>query len=251
VYPPKAIGDKSRCPSTVQAAPGTAALIVIANLFRSNVSVSIQNDQVLFKALKSQAHAEALLRLASDISWPHMIEARETMYKLPGELQADLRSCHPVLTDWMYGLVLPGKYFRHRIMTCLVLSCPSTRHLTQDSTHLSGVILQGQSYWPKTTVISRVFAAVEDVRIVSGWVGPLSVPSCHGPSWGKVSAKALDLPERLEGAGDKTYLEACGFTRKRLCMSSNSTLHISRTRPSGELLMSCRPGPSKRGSLSS
>lgn len=96
-------------------------------------------------SLRSRVHKQqvrGLLAFAQTLQWPHLAEASayaQTAY-------ADFVRGIPInslLYDWLYGLVLPGRWFAVTIMTALVQCSSSIRDHIGDlpSTSNYGLVL--------------------------------------------------------------------------------------------------------------
>lgn len=213
----KKMGSDPRCTENIQAHPSIAALIILATRFLKFTTVQLSPSSPLFIPHSHPTYIEGLLRFAEAIEWPYLDEARrkiEGVYdKLVKTQGADV---HRYLIDWLYGLVLPGKYFRHKIMGALVVACPSTRKLNYAPDFDSGLIVKGRSYWPKLSVLGRVLGGLEGGKSTCGWVGPAPVPSggssSQTVSWVKVAARDVRFPTPVEDVLRQNFLEEQGFS---------------------------------------
>ena len=50
------------------------------------------------------------------------------------------------LKDWLHGLCLLGKYFRHMIMSCLVVASPTAKHIASAPYYDGGLVVGNNSY---------------------------------------------------------------------------------------------------------
>ena len=136
------------------------------------VSGQLEEDwEVIGRApeLHSRIHeqqVEGLLRFAERIRWPHVNEARDHAEEAyPTIRGGGLVNVH--LHDWLFGVVLPGKWFTFKTMTALVLCTPSAPYYD------CGLVLPaGRSYRRQRTVLGRVLGCPPGVVALYGWVGP-------------------------------------------------------------------------------
>src|ERR1700753_4334221 len=101
----------------------SSTLMVLADLFMLNVqstkspALTGTGYQYKFVALNHRENANGLLRFAEALSWPFVDEAREVLETAYSDLVGGSTTVGWDLRDWLFGLVLPGKFFRHRIMS--------------------------------------------------------------------------------------------------------------------------------------
>lgn len=146
------------------------------------------------------------------MEWPYMDEVRnyiENAYQ-------DLIATRPVpswdIYDWLFGLVLPGKLYRHRIMACLVHSSPTIRSISSAPYWDNGLVIKDKSYWPRRTVLGRVLGGVKGVKSVCGWVGPLPAPKENVSGWIRLKARSVDIPVPVRAsAGSRSAYQDLGF----------------------------------------
>jgi hypothetical protein len=195
-----------------------SSLIVLADLWMQNVSIpapvsiGVSNPKFKLIAVNHQKHAESLIRFGEAISWPYMDEARHYIEGAYQALIANPRSVGWDMCDWMFGLVLPGKYFRHRIMCCLVSSSPSVRSLQGAPYYDNGIVVANKSYWPRRTVLGRVLGALKNPNSVCGWIGPLPAPEGTPAGWIRLNARPVDIPMPISSM--ESSLEALGFEER-------------------------------------
>ena len=119
------------------------------------------------------------------------------------------------ICDWLYGLILPGKIYRHRLMSCLVYSSPTLRHLNAAPYFENGLVVGNKSYWPKRTVLARVLGGLRNPKAICGWVGPFPSPSDPAiKGWVRLSARRVDVPTPVvstSGGGKGDKLASYGF----------------------------------------
>jgi hypothetical protein len=148
----------------------------------------------LFRPKNYGQQIEGLVKFAELMAWPYLRETRDHMENTIANLQAggtELIDIH----DWLFGLLLPGREFRFRIMSCLAISSASTKALRSPPPfYNSGLVLPTQSYWPRRSVLYGIFGGLKDVKALCGWIGPC--PPIHGKDkgWTRISARVLKLP---------------------------------------------------------
>jgi hypothetical protein len=163
-------------------------------------------------ASQYQRQAEALIRFGEAMEWPYIDEARnyiENAYE-------DLITAKPVpswdIYDWLFGLILPGKIYRHRIMACLVHSSPTIRSFSSAPYWDNGLVVKDKSYWPRRTVLGRVLGGVDGVKSVCGWIGPLPAPKESISGWVRLKARNVDIPVPVHtSANGRGPFQALGF----------------------------------------
>lgn len=197
-----------------------SGLIVLAALWMENVVIQgpkaglTKDDPKAYTlyASQNQRQVEALIRFGEAMEWPYMDEARnyiENAYQ-------DLIAARPVpswdIYDWLFGLVLPGKCYRHRIMACLVHSSPTIRSIGSAPYWENGLVVKDKSYWPRRTVIGRVLGGLKGVKIVCGWIGPLPAPKENVTGWIRLKARSVDIPVPVQASvSNQSAFRALGF----------------------------------------
>ncbi|KAL2848720.1 hypothetical protein BJX68DRAFT_267574 [Aspergillus pseudodeflectus] len=140
---------------------------------------------------------EGLLAFAEAIRWPYIDEVRERIH----EIYPSLRNGATIpasLHDWLFGVMLPGKWFAYTVMNALVACSPeSARPEFGQSSFYFGLILPGVSYWRSRTAIGRVLGAYPGVVALNGWIGPCPEVRVYldwdntGPRWIRVTSDAI------------------------------------------------------------
>lgn len=193
--------------------PTISALVVIAKQWMENVTIRRSpTGSYILAAIYHASQTQGLVQFAEAIGWPYMDETRLETAGLFTKLTANPANVHNYLKDWMYGLVLPGKFFRHRILSCLVLASPTTKHLGYAPYYDSGLIVGDKSYWPKRTVLGRVLGGLQNARSTCGWIGPCMVPSGFQTGWVLIHARKVDFITPVVDDLTQTDLEVLGFS---------------------------------------
>ncbi|ELR03936.1 hypothetical protein VC83_09032 [Pseudogymnoascus destructans] len=182
-----------------------SALVILSALWMQNVSITAAvnstaaplpaNKMYTLYSIHNQRQIEGLIRFGEALSWPFMDEARAYIENVYNDLATGAAGIGFDICDWLFGLVLPGKIFRHRIMCCLVDATPSVRSINASPFWDSGIVVQNKSYWPKRTVLGRVLGGLNNPKSLCGWIGPVPAPQGWTSSaWIKINARAVDVP---------------------------------------------------------
>ena len=123
-------------------------------------------------SLVHERQVEGLLLFAERIRWPYINEVRDFAEDVYGNLRSGaMISCH--LHDWIFGMMLPGKWMSFKIMAALVLSTPSVSGKLGVARYYDcGLSLPRKSYWRVRTVLGRVLGCLPNVISLCGWIGP-------------------------------------------------------------------------------
>lgn len=135
-----------------------------------------QDFDTFGKSIELHSHVherqvEGLLRFAEDMKWPYINEVRD----YAEDIYANLRGGEVLninMHDWLFGMVLPGKWFAFKLMTALILSTASIKKIGVSMYYESGLSLPKRSYWRCRTVLGRVLGCLPGVRSLCGWIGP-------------------------------------------------------------------------------
>ena len=125
--------------------------------------------------IHSKVHAqqvEGLLCFAELMRWPYINETREFAEEAYSELRGG-KTISIDLHDWLYGLVLPGKWFSYKIMAALICCTPSLVKPLGVAPYLDcGLSTPTKSYWRIPTVLGKVLGCLPVVQSLCGWLGP-------------------------------------------------------------------------------
>jgi hypothetical protein len=160
-------------------------------------------------AAQHQLQAEGLIRFGETLSWPYMDEARNYIENAYQDLISNTQTVDLDTCDWLFGLTLPGKIFRHRIMCCLVYASPSVRSFNPAPFWDNGLVVRNKSYWPRRSVLGRVLGGLKNPRSVCGWIGPFPAPDGGFPGWIRLNARRVDIPVPVSTT--ETSLQSLGF----------------------------------------
>jgi hypothetical protein len=133
------------------------------------------------RSLCHERQAEGLILFAQHMEWPWINEARDfaghvNARELAGSLNASKRNSlltTMCLYNWIYGLMLPGKWFRFHIVTALIRCGPGvTGEETPAAARFDcGLSLPEKLYWRIRTVLGRVLGCLPGVTSLCGWLG--------------------------------------------------------------------------------
>jgi hypothetical protein len=197
-----------------------SGLIVLSALWMENVTINgpkaisttpspSPSSRYTLVATEHQRKAEGLIRFGELLSWPYMEEARNYIENAYQDLITGRQVVGFDICDWLFGLILPGKIFRHRIMCCLVYASPSVRSLNPAPFWDNGLVIKDKSYWPKRSVLGRVLGGLKNPRSVCGWIGPVPAPEGGPSGWILLNARSVDIPRPVNST--QTSLESLGF----------------------------------------
>ncbi|KAK6342326.1 hypothetical protein TWF718_007729 [Orbilia javanica] len=175
-----------------------SANLVIADLWMQNIDTKRETTpeglpRHLLISLVHQRQCEGLIRFAETLKWPHMDEARNYIEGAYNDLITG-KAIGFDMCDWLFGLVRPGKLFRHLIMNCLVYSSPSIRSFQGAPTFTCGLVLHNRSYWPRRSVLGGVLGGLRNLTSVCGWVGPAPKADGAAVGWCQVDARKVTIP---------------------------------------------------------
>ncbi|KAG8534015.1 uncharacterized protein KY384_000857 [Bacidia gigantensis] len=182
-----------------------SALLVASAAWMKSVTITGPRQQglrYLFAAQEHRRNSEALIRFAECMQWPYMDEARNYMEDAYINLGSAKEAISLDICDWLYGLILPGKFFRHRILCCLVFASCSSRALKGAPFYDNGLIVADKSYWPKITVLGRVLGGFHSCKSICGWVGPLPKPAGNVSGWVRLISRSVDVPVPVSRKND-------------------------------------------------
>ena len=201
----------------------TSALAFIADQWLTSVQVSkrpfttaISGEtmvpQHVLMPLKNADRMEGLVRFAEAIAWPHLDEARAGIEGMMAQLLDNLRSMNTYQQNWLFGLCLPSKHFRHAIMSSVVLACPSLKSIGAAPYYDSGLVVGNWSYWPVRTVLARALGGLDGAKSTCGWIGPVPAPEQTPLGWKVVAARNVAFTVPVLDDLRETNAELLGFS---------------------------------------
>ncbi|KAF8626728.1 hypothetical protein AX17_006494 [Amanita inopinata Kibby_2008] len=148
----------------------------VKDVLRKNYLDEDWDDAFKTAELHSRVHeqqVEGLLLFAERMRWPYINEVRDYAEDVYSNLRSGHVTISPFLHDWLYGMMLPGKWMSFKIMAALVLCTPSISASLQVAAYYdSGLSLPKRSYWRVRTVLGRVLGCLPGVVSLCGWIGP-------------------------------------------------------------------------------
>jgi hypothetical protein len=203
----------------------TSSLMVMSDLWMQNVIIqgpsattttsttttttTLPNPRYTIVAIQQQLKAEGLIRFGEALSWPYMDEARNYIENAYRDLISGGGVVGFDICDWLFGLILPGKIFRHRIMCCLVYASPSIRSFNPAPFYDNGLVVKTKSYWPKRSALGRVLGGLKNPKSICGWIGPVPAPTGNFSGWILLNARSVDIP--VPASTTQTSLQSLGF----------------------------------------
>ncbi|KAF2675526.1 hypothetical protein BT63DRAFT_436407 [Microthyrium microscopicum] len=182
--------------------PNISTMMLLARLCTHNVDINLReagkDDPIKysFYAKNHQRQIDGVVRFAEAIGWPYMDEARASIESAYTHLSAGTADLSWDVCDWLYGLSLPGKIFRHRLMAVLVDVSPTVRHLNAAPYFENGLCVKDNSYWPQNTALGRVLGGLRHARSVAGWIGPCPapriLPNRRMTGWIRLNCRSID-----------------------------------------------------------
>lgn len=158
-------------------------------------------------SLVHEKQVEGLLRFAEILKWPFINETRD----FAEDIYRNLRSGHtvaPDIWDWIFGMVLPGRWAAFKIFAVLVLSTPSLSKDIETAHYFDvGLSLPKQSYWRSRTVLGRVLGSLPGVKFACGWLGPCPPVESPHRKYIRIQSRRVAPPKKdssgryIRGAG--------------------------------------------------
>jgi len=170
----------------------------------------------VFRSRIHERQVEGMIRFAELLEWPWIPETRAYMENVMNDLEM-IRPIPFDVSDWIFGLLLPGKKYRHKIMSCLIASTASISGVRSPPFHDSGLALGNKSYWPSRSVLGRVLGGLPGVKSVCGWVGPCpKVEDASLLGWLRAKARTVTFPtpcsDPLDGMSPDGEGDGTGFS---------------------------------------
>jgi tetratricopeptide (TPR) repeat protein len=126
-------------------------------------------------AMDSRVYArqtEGLVLFAERMRWPYLEEVGNYAETVYGDLVGG-QTIPSHLHDWMYGMMLPGKWFAFKIMSALIICSRSIRRKIGLAPYYDcGDLLPQASYWRVRTPLGSILGCLPGARSLNGWLGP-------------------------------------------------------------------------------
>ena len=156
----------------------------------------IMGKTIKFHSLVHEQQIEGLLLFAERMRWPYINEVRDYAEDVYSSICAG-GTINVHLHDWLYGMVLPGKWFAFKIMSALILCTPSIKDKAGIAPYFEcGLVLPTQSYWRLRTVMGRVLGCLPGIISLCGWIGPCPEVEFDPPVEGQVQLRHIRVKAR-------------------------------------------------------
>ncbi|KIM22050.1 hypothetical protein M408DRAFT_29057, partial [Serendipita vermifera MAFF 305830] len=166
----------------------------------------LEGKSLEWHSLVHEKQIEGLLRFAEILKWPFMNETRDYAEDVYGNIRGG-NTVPPDVWDWIYGMVLPGKWMAYKIFAVLVLSTPSLAKEIGTAHYFDhGLSLPKQSYWRSRTVLGRVLGSLPGVKFACGRVGPCPPIESPHRKYIRIKARRVAPPKK-----DSDVIHVGGF----------------------------------------
>ncbi|KAK3614095.1 hypothetical protein LTR56_027486, partial [Elasticomyces elasticus] len=174
---------------------------------------NLLTNEIKFHSHVHEIQVDGLLQFAEKMQWPYLTGVRDKAEEAYSAIHRG-QPVNAIVTDWLFGLTLPGEHFAFKIMWTLINCSPTISATLGLPFHIdNNVILQEQSYWRVRSVLGRVLGPLPKVRSVGGWLGPCPPVEISPPGEGSfepllVRLKARQIPPRrpIDVSNDGTYV---------------------------------------------
>lgn len=181
----------------------------------------ISGKTVEFHSVIHEQQVEGLLLFAERMRWPYINEVRDYAEDVYSSIRAG-GTVSIDLHDWLYGMILPGKWFAFKIMTALIQCTMSIRDKTGIAPYFDcGLVLPTRSYWRIRTVLGRVLGCLSGISSLCGWIGPGPKIEFDPPSEGpvrprhvRVKARRIALTEHHRDYDDAAIFQSSYHDRR-------------------------------------
>ena len=176
-----------------------------------------------FHSLIHEQQVEGLLLFAERMRWPYINEVRDYAEDVYSNMHAGT-TINIDLHDWLYGIMLPGKWFAFKIMTALILCTPSIKDEAGIAPYFDcGLVLPTRSYWRLRTVMGRVLGCLPGVISLCGWIGPCPKVQLDPPVEGQVQPRHVRVKARQIALTEHNYNSNDGVWRITSHVNRNET----------------------------
>ncbi|KIM86353.1 hypothetical protein PILCRDRAFT_322985 [Piloderma croceum F 1598] len=171
-----------------------SANMLISKQWINNVEMFTGGDSKLEMRSRVQARQiDGLLRFAEIMEWPQISEMRDYVENVYVDFVGG-KTVTVDLWEWLFGIMLPGKFYASKIMSALVTATPSLGSYGAIPYVNLGFNLQGRSWWRCRNILGSVLAGVHGVKSVCGWIGPC--PGVTEPPenpWIRIRARPVEF----------------------------------------------------------
>ena len=147
------------------------ATLVVAQRWVDNVSVEIQDSHLKVYSNVHKEQVSGLISFCESMGWPCTDEVRDfTSTAYANHLDGQRIDVH--FLDFLFGLMLPGRWYAWKIMCAALYASPSLRSYGTTPYFEAGLVLENVSYWRRRTPLARVLGGLKSTKGITGWVGP-------------------------------------------------------------------------------
>ena len=163
-------------------------------------------------ALPSTPKSESIFNKRFSSGWHNLDTKQDSHVRSITLHQATARNTGSwVSRSWLAGMVLPGSAISHFLMAAVLENDPAhpLEKLGEQASLCGGLVLDGQSWWSKFSVVSRVLGSLNGTAECMGWVSlPSVLPVLHDgmhcpDGWIEVSSEnappGFDNPRLFDG----------------------------------------------------
>ncbi|ORX48756.1 hypothetical protein DM01DRAFT_1394555 [Hesseltinella vesiculosa] len=191
--------------------------LIISKRWQDHVCVTIEaeKDSIQWRSNVHEQQIDGLLRFADTMGWPYMESLRPVAETSYAKMISGGHTVNNHIWDWIYGVMLPGKYASFKIMTALVMLTPETKDLKEAPFYNSGLVVEGCSFWRLKSILGRVLGGSPGATGLMHWVGPCP-PVIEGLddgvklSWVLVKTRPvgdIDLVKLERSSSDESILD--------------------------------------------
>lgn len=147
------------------------ATLVVAQRWVDNVSVEIRESHLKVYSNVHKEQVSGLTSFCESMGWPCTDEVREfasTAYA--NHLDGQRVDVH--FLDFLFGLILPGRWYAWKIMSAALYASPSLRSYGTTPYFEAGLVLENVSYWRRRTPLAKALGGLKSTKGIAGWVGP-------------------------------------------------------------------------------
>lgn len=147
------------------------ATLAVAQRWVDNISVEIRDSHLKVYSNVHREQVSGLISFCESMGWPCTDEVREfasTAYA--NHLDGQRIDVH--FLDFLFGLVLPGRWYAWKIMCAALYASPSLRSYGTTPYFEAGLVLENVSYWRRRTPLAKALGGLKSTKGITGWVGP-------------------------------------------------------------------------------
>jgi hypothetical protein len=147
------------------------ATLVVAQRWVDNVSVEIRESHLKVYSNVHKEQVSGLISFCESMGWPYTDEVREFASTAYGN-HLDGQRVDVHFLDFLFGLMLPGRWYAWKIMCAALYASPSLRSYGTTPYFEAGLVLENVSYWRRRTPLARALGGLKSTKGIAGWAGP-------------------------------------------------------------------------------